>query len=460
MSAVRRPQMSLRLQVTAIATAVVACALAATGVLVSHWLRSSLMDDADKQLSGQVRYVAELTRYGELSPVLTASGIDTGQVQVVTADRHVVAASPGLAATTRLDVFAPPPPGQQVAHTIRGAALGEPGDDFRIVARTVDTPIGELTVYAASSLHAVDRAVRTLQTSLWLGLPLLALLAALGFWVVVGRALSPVEQMRREVAAIKAPHERISAGARAAELDRLATTMNDLLARIDAAVAARRQFLADASHELRSPLASVRTQLEVGLAYPGAADWPVIATEVLVDLDRLQALAGELLDLARVEGGERSPVTEDVRLDALVAEEAGRYDDQRIQLRASPAVVRADRRLLVSLTRNLIDNAVRHAAEAVTVGIAAGGGWARLRVWNDGTPIAAADRERVFDAFTRLDEARSRDEGGAGLGLSIARRVCEVHGGTLVIEDSAEGVAFVARLPLSPSGTAVPPAAG
>ena len=258
--------------------------------------------------------------------------------------------------------------------------------------------------------------------------------------------------MRREVAAIPGtrPDQRISAHARAAELDRLAATMNGLLERIDDAAAARRQFLADASHELRSPLASARAQLEVGLAYPTGTDWPATATEVMVDIDRLQSLASELLDLARVDAGGRLPTTEQLDLSALIDVELARYTDQRVTVESSSAWVSADAALLVRLLRNLVDNALRHAITAVRITVGTEGDVARLRVWNDGASIPVAERERIFEPFTRLDEARTADEGGAGLGLSIARRVTELHGGSLVVGATDEGAEFVATLPLAP----------
>ncbi|MCY7301326.1 MAG: HAMP domain-containing histidine kinase [Ilumatobacteraceae bacterium] len=443
---------SLRLRVTAVATIVVALTLLATGLLVTRWLRSTLVDDADQQLSRQVEFVANLAEQGKLSPTLTATGVDTGQVQVITGDRVVVAVSPGLAATVRLDVFPAPAVGAQAAQTVPGPVVGGVGSThYRVVARTVDTPVGPLTVYAASSLRAAEKSVAALVAGLWVGLPLLTLLAVAGIWFVVGRSLSPVERMRREVAAIPGtrPDQRISAHARAAELDRLAATMNGLLERIDEAAAARRQFLADASHELRSPLASVRAQLEVGLAYPSGTDWPATATEVMVDIDRLQSLAVELLDLARVDGGGRLPTTQRLDLAALVDVELARYTDQRVTVESSSAWVAADAALLLRLVRNLVDNALRHAHQAVRITVGVEGDAARMRVWNDGAPIPEGDRDRIFEPFTRLDEARTTDEGGAGLGLSIARRVTELHGGTLVVGSSDTGAEFIASLPLA-----------
>lgn len=443
---------SLRLRVTAVATIVVAITLLATGLMVTRWLRSTLVDDADQQLSRQVEFVADLAQQGKLSPTLTATGVDTGQVQVITSDRVVVAVSPGLAATVRLDVFPAPAVDQQSAQTVPGPVVGGVGSThYRVVARTVDTPVGPLTVYAASSLRAAERSVAALVAGLWVGLPLLTLLSVAGVWFVVGRSLSPVERMRREVAAIPGtrPDQRISTHARAAELDRLAATMNGLLERIDEATAARRQFLADASHELRSPLASARAQLEVGLAYPTGTDWPATATEVMVDIARLQSLAGELLDLARVEGGGRLPAAERLDLADLVGVEVARYGDPKVTVKASEAWVAADSALLLRLVRNLVDNSLRHARSAVRITVGTDGDAARLRVWNDGVAIPESDRERIFEPFTRLDEARTTDEGGAGLGLSIARRVTEMHGGTLVVGASETGAEFVATLPLA-----------
>jgi signal transduction histidine kinase len=314
-----------------------------------------------------------------------------------------------------------------------------------------------VTIYAASSLRPADQVVRSLAFGLWIAIPLLVALAALATWFLTGRALRPVEVMRKELDTVQnaGAEQRLSPHGRAAELDRLAETLNGMLDRISASDTIRRQFLADASHELRSPLASARTMLEVGLAYPEQTEWPQTAAEVMVEVERLQGIAVELLALARAEGGERALKRERVELGALVAAEVQRGNDDRVSLSiATPAAVFVDRDLVVRLIRNLLDNARRHAHSRVTVSVAGQipgteSRNATVQVHNDGDEIPEDQRERIFEPFTRLDNARARDEGGAGLGLSIARRIAEVHGGTLAAVDTAKGAAFLLTLPLA-----------
>ncbi len=442
---------SLRLRVTLLSTMVVAVVLAGSSFMLVHWLRASQLDDADHGLTDQIDLVADLIQRGSLPTVLKPTGVNTGQVQVVTGSGTMVAVSPGLAATVRLDVFPAPALGVQEAHTTDAARLGTDGHDrFRVVARTVPSGIGNLTIFTASSLHSGDRAVRNLAISLWTALPVLVLLAAAATWFLTGRALRPVDKMRREVDAIQGsrPDQRLAPDRRADELDRLADTLNGMLDRISAAEATRRQFLADASHELRSPLASARTMLEVGLAYPARTDWPETAGEVMVELERLQDMAGELLALARAEGGERALSRQQLDLGRLVAGEVQRCGDERIAVHVdAPLAVDVDRSLYVRAVRNLLDNARRHARDAVDVSVSTHDGCARVSVRNDGPPVPADQLERIFEPFTRLDDARARDDGGAGLGLSIARRIAEVHGGALVATPLTAGAEFVLDVP-------------
>jgi signal transduction histidine kinase len=452
---VSRRNSSLRLRLTLLATAMVAIVLAFSSLLLVRWVHSSQLDDADRTLSDQIDLVQGLIKTGSLPTVLKPTGVTTGQVQVISGS-NVVAVSPGLASSVRLDVFAAPAVGVQVARTTTAAALGVTGRDrYRVVARTVSSGIGPLTIYTASSLHAPDQAVRTLEISLVIGLPILVMLAAVTMWFVVGRALRPVDEMRREVDAIQASSDqRLDVDRKATELDQLAVTLNGMLDRISAAEATRRQFLADASHELRSPLASARTMLEVGLAYPEHTDWPSTASEVMIEVERLQAMAGELLALARVEGGERALTRERYDLGTLVDAEAERYADERITVTvAEPLAVEVDRVLFVRAVRNLLDNARRHARGRIDVTVAPslngepGRPMADVVVCNDGESIPDDQRERIFEPFTRLDDGRSRDEGGAGLGLSIARRIAEVHGGSVRALADTTGATFVLSLP-------------
>jgi signal transduction histidine kinase len=178
----------------------------------------------------------------------------------------------------------------------------------------------------------------------------------------------------------------------------------------------------------------------------------VAASEVMVEVDRLQELASELLALARVEDGERAVQLQRVDLAALVVDEVQRSADDRFSVHADqPVWVMADRPLVVRAVRNLLDNARRHAVSRVTVNVGGGDAVASMHVHNDGDEITAEDRERIFEPFTRLDNARARDEGGAGLGLSLARRIAEAHGGTLEVVDVTHGAAFLLTLPGAPS---------
>jgi signal transduction histidine kinase len=449
----RRRTSSLRRRITVVTTAVVAVVLTVSSMLFVGWLRTAQLDDADQLLAEQIDVVEEFVSNGVLPQIIAPKGIDTVQLQIVGPDRRTLALTEGLATSVRLDVFIPPPVGEQESRTTKASELGAEGNDrYRVMARTVPFGRDWVAIYAATPLRNADQVVRTVVIGLTVMVPILVLLAGLAAWVLIGRALRPVETMRREVEAIRGTgaDQRLSPDQRAAELDGLAATMNDLLERLSESEEIRRQFMADASHELRSPLASARTMLEVGLAYPDRTDWPGTADEVMVEIERLEGLAGELLALARAEGGERALVLEPTDLTELVVAEVQRSNDARVTVHAAGAApVMADRALLVRAVRNVLDNARRHAETKVTVNVG-GGERASLQVYNDGEEISAEQREYIFEPFTRLDGARARDEGGAGLGLSIARRIAEVHGGSLEVVDVTHGAAFLLTLPAAP----------
>jgi len=310
----------------------------------------------------------------------------------------------------------------------------------------------------ASPLAQVDDSTRVVRRGLLLGGPaLLALVAGLA-WALVGSVLRPVDALRRGAADITGTSggRRLPVPAGEDELHRLAVTLNDMLARLDASSAQQRAFVADAAHELRSPLASARTQLEVGLAHPSGADWPGTAADVLTDVERLARLVDDLLLLARVDAAAPS-LDVNVNLTSVVAQAVQRHQGLRVPVinlspepdaSAESNVVRGNADALGRVVTNLLDNAVRHAGSSVLVDVRADGEQVQLTVDDDGPGIAPAMRLRVFARFTRLDDARGRDGGGSGLGLAIVGGLVAAHGGSVELSQApAGGLRAAVRLP-------------
>jgi signal transduction histidine kinase len=448
----RRSKGSVRMRTAAAATAVVALALVAGAVLLVAGLRTSLGHGVDASARLQAQAVATLAEGGRLSATFPATGDDTAFVQVLDADGKVVAASDNVADEAALVRFRPPGTAV-VVHAVHGLPIGQQGV-FRVAARRVAGPTGPLVVYAGAALGPSQRSVRVVVAGLSIGLPIMVALVAFVAWWLAGRALRPVEAVRAEVADI-AGHEdlgrRVPEPAGADELARLARTMNAMLDRLEAAAQRQRKFVADASHELRSPVTSARTQLEVDLAHPLGADWAGTASGVLADLGRVEHLIGDLLAVARSEVSALPASPEDVDLGALVREEVQRARlGSRVDIDTtgvSALTLQGDPAGLRRAVSNLLDNACRHARSQVTVSLRDDAGAVELAVADDGAGIAPDDRERVFERFTRLDAARNRDQGGTGLGLAIVRATVVAHGGTVRVQDAHPGALFVVRLP-------------
>ncbi|GIF22915.1 signal transduction histidine kinase [Actinoplanes tereljensis] len=310
------------------------------------------------------------------------------------------------------------------------------------------------TVYALASPLPAQNAVARVDQWLIPGVPAAALFVAVCAWLVAGRALRPVERMRAELARITAADmsSRVPQPRTDDEIARLAETMNATLDRLADAAERQRRFVADAAHELRSPLAGLRNTVEVALEHGEAAD----LTAVKATTDRLQHLTDDLLLLARLERT-APPTGKPVDLAAIAEELVGERHyrtppDERFTVVApEPALVTGREPELARLLENLLDNAARYARDRVTVTVTKPEpDLVRIEVHDDGPGIPAADRERVFERFTRLDEARDRGHGGAGLGLAIARDIAVRHGGSLSVADSDGGARLVADLPQSP----------
>ncbi len=316
------------------------------------------------------------------------------------------------------------------------------------------------TVYVAGSLDRVHDSIESLERLLLISFPLLMLLLGVTTWVVTGRALRPVESIRREVERIGAEdlNRRVPEPTTHDEIGRLAQTMNAMLARLEDSQDRQRRFVADASHELRSPLTGMRAELELELERLDRGDQET-ARELLADTVRLQRLVEDLLtiavtDASTLDAAHRTAVD----LDEIVFAEVRRLrahttlDVDTSQVSGAQYEVNADQ--FVRVVRNLLDNAASHAESTVAVSLQETPAAVRLVVSDDGPGVPAEDRERIFERFARVDDARSRDNGGTGLGLAIVREVIAAHGGTISV-DEPPGATFTVILPLD--GAAVRP---
>ena len=442
---------SLRARLMLIGTGGLAVGFALGGVVLVASLRLTLEHTVDAEATGTARDVAALVDAGALPEPVPVAG---GQlVQVVDAQGRVRSASIGadrLVALLRPDELARAQTGE--LGPVDGSRIGVAGPLWVVAVRAgpADDP---QTVIVARPLAELQQSVGLLRTALIVAYPLLLLVLAALAWRVVGAALRPVDALRAGAAAITGGDggDRLPVPGPRDEIHRLALTLNDMLDRLAAARTRQRDFVADAAHELRSPLANMRTQLEVAQRLDGAGgtDWPAVADDLLLDTERLARLVDDLLLLARADAAVPAPRGEPVELAGLLAEVAARYRTARVPVSvrldaAGPQWTLGDPDAVTRMLTNLVDNAVRHARRRVVLGLTPGG---LVTVTDDGPGIAAEERERVFDRFTRLDDARARDGGGAGLGLAIVRELARRHGGTVRLADAAPGVRAELRLP-------------
>ena len=443
------PTWSLRARLTVVATALLGVGIAAGAVLLVVTGSRTLQAAVDSGALQSAREVAVLVDSDQLPDPVPQGGEGTAAIQVIDAQNRVVAASTGtdrLVPVLRPAEVAAVRAGQRLV--VPGSRLGLSGP-LRVVGVPAGSPSDPQTVVVAVDFGGARSGTRVLLIGLAIGAPLLLAVVALATWWVTGRALRPVEQLRRGALAISGPG-RLPVPPAQDEIRRLAETLNDMLARLDAAGARQRAFVSDAAHELRSPLASARTQLEVAAAVDAGTPAGELATDVLIDIERLGRLVDDLLLMARLDEAPRRPRVP-LDLYALADEVIGRYAAARVPVGLEPcpddctvlAEAGAVRRVLV----NLVDNAVRYARSRVTVTVAPG----TMTVADDGPGIPAADRARVFDRFTRLDWDRGRESGGAGLGLAIVRELVAAHGGSVTLGDGGPGLVVTVHFPDPPT---------
>jgi signal transduction histidine kinase len=442
---------TVRVRITLGAVVVVGIALLAGAVWLVHSQRQTLVNSVETTARLRSRDIAATIADGTFSQTLAVPPGDENLVQVVDSKGNVVAASANALHRARISTLAPANDGY-VSTTVHHLPIGDP--PFRVVARNVATASGTYTVYVAGSLERADEGLENLVQLLFIGLPIMLLLIGATTWVVTGRALHPVEAIRREVEAIGAGdlHRRVPETKTADEIGRLATTMNAMLARLEDATDRQRRFVADASHELRSPLTGIRAQLEVDLAHPDGADWQATERDVLDDALRLQRLVDDLLVLATADASvSDASHRETVDLDEIVLREArrlaSRTPHQIDTSGVSGAQLVGNPDQLTRTVRNLLDNAAHYARTTITVTLREDETEATLTVADDGPGIPLDQADRIFERFTRLDDARTRETGGTGLGLAIAHEAVVAHGGTISLTNSP-GAVFTVTLPI------------
>lgn len=439
---------TVRARITALAALLVLVVLLLSGLGLVAQQRRVLTENLEEQLEARAD---ELQALGEDVPeLITGLGEDDAVAQVIDGGQ-VVAAS---ATAAGLGPLVPIGDGAEDDELRTVGELPHEDGRFRVLIRRD----GDRAVVVAGALDDIDESIATLAGVLVVMVPLLVVALAAVLWWLVGRTLAPVEAIRSEVAAIggSALDRRVPVPPGDDEIARLARTMNDMLDRVDGAARRQQQFLADASHELRSPLTRVRAELEVDLAHPEGADLLATHQSVLEETVGLQRLAEDLLTLARA-GAEASPPLrrQVVDLDDLVLRVARRVRaGERVAVDTTgvgAAQVQGDPDQLGRLLANLADNAVRHARTTVRFAVAADDAGATVSVSDDGPGVPSDERERIFERFARVDPARGARDGGVGLGLAIARDIAVRHGGSLVLAPPSDdgGATFVLRLPPS-----------
>ncbi|WP_433183727.1 HAMP domain-containing sensor histidine kinase [Actinoallomurus sp. CA-150999] len=392
--------------------------------------------------------------YGFESGTEPGRGIDFSFAVILTDGRRAVVSGPVFDDDLDRPLPGFPPRVGWGIHTVPGKGQFVVGTTDVLPADRIKklTGIGgrtaqRLTVYVLVSTADAKTAVATIDRLLGWGLPVAVPFVGLIAWFVTGRALRPVEAIRAKMAdiSVHALDQRVPVPATGDEITRLALTTNETLDRLEHAHHRQQRFVADASHELRTPLAGLRNSLEIALAYPDRTDWPITVATTLADVDRLQRLAEDLLLLASP--ARAASTTSDLAgiVEEQVAERAHTRDGPAFTAHTTrPALVRESETRLARIVRNLLDNAARHARTEVTATVAVTDGGVTLTVTDDGPGVPPEDRERIFERFVRLDDARTRADGGAGLGLTIVRDLVTGLGGTVRVTGRST---FVVTLP-------------
>ena len=437
------------------AVVVVTVSMLVGGAFLLLVLQSSLVSAAWNDLAVRANDVARLLQeegIDETRSTLAEDRNSAAQVQIVDEANRVVGWSIRGLRNTPMSTLRPAPGRTAREELSRVPALG--GDDEILVsARGVELHGKRSVILVAAPLDVQTDTLRTVGLLLLAATPLLVALVAVAVWILVGRSLKTVERIRRQVAEIdgRRLHERVEVPPTGDEIAALASTMNQMLDKLEQSDNSHRAFFSDASHELRSPLSTLVTTAEVASLDESGRTWLDMQQAVLNESSRMQSLVEDLLTLAKVDSHQLQLDVQDVDLEDVLDAEIKRLQtvsSLRINAELQPTRVRGDERRLMQVFRNLMDNAARHARSTIMVGMERRPGEVVVSVDNDGEIISAKDRNRVFERFARLDASRSSDGGGSGLGLAITREIMVAHGGTVVATEADGWCRFQVILPV------------
>jgi signal transduction histidine kinase len=438
----RLPTWGIAARAAAVSGVVVFVTLAAAGTALDLILYRSLLAGVDYATAGRVRAIVDALHMhspDDLDSALMRTDQRVVAIQVIAPDGTVVKRSGSAPA-------APLIPVTEFDSGLRRGMPDDavPNDDMRVSGQRINTASGNYTVLVGGGSEAVEATARTVALLLGCGAPIIVGAAAAASYRLVRRSLQSVDEIRSRVAEISTSDlaERVPVPTGRDEISSLAVTMNEMLTRLEAGHRAQQRFLGDASHELRSPLATIISGLEVVEAHPELLDTDLVVGTLLPEAHRMRVLIEDLLLLARTDEQSLVMRMEEVPLGDLAEDEAGRarrHAGCTIRTTISPVRLTGDPAAVSRVIRNLVDNAVRHAKSRIDIYVGSRGGNAILKVSDDGPGIAVAERERVFGRFVRLDSDRARSGGGAGLGLAIVADLVTAHGGTVTIDDRRGG---------------------
>ncbi|MCV7242757.1 HAMP domain-containing protein [Mycobacterium mantenii] len=422
----------------AVSALVVLCALSVAGAGLDAILYRSLLTGVDYAAAERVRDISKALQSdspAELDNALLSTDQRVVATQVIGPDGHVVKRSDAAPKT-------PLVPTSAFDFNLRRGLPDDAvaGDDMRVSGQKVATRSGVYTVLVGGGSEAVEATTRTLAILLACSAPVIVAVAAGATYWLVRRSLQSVDAIRSRVADISTSDlaERVPVPDGHDEIAALAVTMNEMLSRLEAGHRAQQRFVGDASHELRSPLTTIISALEVAEAHPDLLDAELAVNTMLPEAQRMHTLVEDLLLLARADEQTLLRRKEQVALHDLARTEADRARREAqvvIHTDIRPVRLEGDPAAMSRMIRNLVENAVRHAVSCVAIEVGGRDEVAVLVVSDDGPGIAPADRSRVFERFVRLDSDRARSGGGAGLGLAIVAEIVAAHGGTVSIDD-------------------------